>query len=350
MTDASNAGHGPNPFPRDPMPRAVIENEQIFNAFHNSVTHQVNQRIDEKLARTRATSIAVVATLITLITASGSFIFNRVLLGEVEDQVRLQLDAEARHEFRQTELLGRNVILELQLRAMDEAVGVSNDELALVIEEFEFLYSELTSLSSSRQAESKIDFSISQTTSLQTARGPESQLSGSFHLLIKILSAIDHTEKVEQLAELAPGLAQKSDVAFQALTQSYGRQIIGAAGAPKTWQSGEPFHDTFQRYREWSSRARANGFPELYVLFESLIWHMEGRSSAEISELIADINELNPNDGHSYEFVLLSLANEAFTTEPDASSARIKERTRSFITAYADTSPRIQRVAQQMSP
>ena len=81
--------------PAAPIPIAVIENEQIYAAFENSIVQRVNQRLDEKLARRQATYIGAVAIIITVITAIGGYVGSLVLDLQVKSQVREQLAQEA---------------------------------------------------------------------------------------------------------------------------------------------------------------------------------------------------------------------------------------------------------------
>jgi len=143
----------------------------------------------------------------------------------------------------------------------------------------------------------------------------------------------------------------KSDTTLQVLARSYGRQVVGAPGAPGSWGEGGPYHEIFRGYyRVWSNRARQNNYPELFYLFEAIIWNLEGRSAADIEEILRDIDGLSDKDGENYEKLLIQLANQDFVRKPSEFSGRIAKRALDFIAAHADNSTRVAKVAEKILP
>ena len=341
-----------------PTPSAVIENEQIYRAFENSIVQRVNDRLDEKFARRWNGYYLVTALIITLITAGitagGSYFGNLVLERQVSTQVREQIEREtarlvqetAQQLVQEVEFLPRVAVLRLQLSQMDAAGRVDPDKLQNAIDEFGDLHSRFVTPGLSDKGQNGVD----SLEVLRIARTREDQLADSFDFLVKILGALKRIEDIEQLREIAPGLALKSATALQSLAQSYGRQVVGAAGAPGSWGEGEADHETFRNYRDWSNRARQNNYPELFYLFEAIIWNLEGRSAADIEEILRDIDGLSDGDGKNYEDLLIQLANQEFVREPSEFSRRIAKRARDFIAAHADNSTRVAKVAEKINP
>ena len=333
-----------------PTPSAVIENEQIYRAFENSIVQGVNDRLDEQSARRWNGYYRGTAMMITLIAAVGGYVGNLVLNLQVNTQVREQVQEQIERATAQivqeAEFLLRVATLEIQLSRMDDADRVDPDKLRNAIDEFDDLYSRFVKPGLSDKGQNGVD----SLEVLRIGRTREGQLADSFDFLVKILGALDRIEDIEKLREIAPGLASDSTTLLQSLARSYGRQVVGAAGAPGSWGEGEPYYETFMNYRDWSNRARQDNYPELFYLFEGIIWNIEGRSAADIEEILRDIDGLNEEDGKNYEDLLIGLANEEFVLERSAFSGRIAERARDFIAAHEDNSTRVAKVAEKINP
>ena len=336
------------------MPSGVIENAQIYRAFENSIVQRVNERLDEKLARRWTMYISVAAIIIAVIMAVGGYVGNLVLNLQVNIQVQKQVQKEIERATAQivqeAEFLPRAATLEIQLRQMAAAVSVDGDKLQRAIDEFGDLHSRFVTPGLSGSGQNGVDPKATspEASALQIARTREGQLADSFDFLVRILGALKRIEDIEQLREIAPGFALKSATALQSLAQSYGRQVVSAPGAPGSWGEGEADHETFRNYRDWSNRARQNNYPELFYLFEAIIWNLEGRSAADIEEILRDIDGLSDKDGENYEDLLIQLANQDFVRKRSVVSGRIAKRVRDFIVAHKDNSTRVAKVAEEI--
>lgn len=331
-----------------PTPSGVIENEQIYRAFENSIVQRVNDRLDEQSARRRNIYTGAAAIIITLFTAVGGYVGNLVIELQVNIQVQKQVQKEIERATAQivqeAEFLLRAATLEIQLREMDDADSVDRDELKGAIDEFDDLYLRFVKPGLSDKGQNGVD----SLEVLRIARTRQGQLADSFDFLVRILGELDRIEAIERLREIAPGLASDSDIVLQSLAQSYGRQVVGAAGAPGSWGEGEADHETFRNYRDLSNRARQNNYPELFYLFEAIIWNLEGRSAADIEEILRDIDGLSDEDGENYEDLLIGLASQYYVREPSVFSGRIAKRALDFIAAHADNSTRVAKVAEEI--
>ena len=332
------------------MPSGVIENAQIYRAFENSIVQRVNERLDEKLTRRWNSYIGTAAIIIAGITAVGGYFGNLVLERQVNTQVREQIERATAQIVQESEFQPRVATLQIQLSQMDAADRVDPDKLRNAIDEFNDLHSRFVTPGLSGSDQNGVDPKATspEASALRIGRTREGQLADSFDFLVKILGALDHIEDIEKLREIAPGLASDSATALQVLARSYGRQVVGAPGAPGSWGEGDTYHEIFRGYRDWSNRARQNNYPELFYLFEAIIWNLEGRSAADIEEILRDIDGLSDKDGENYEDLLTKLANQDYVREPSVVSGRIAERVRNFIAAYADNSTRVAKVAEKI--
>ena len=336
-----------------PIPITVFENEQIYMAFENSIIKQVNERLDEKLAHRHNIYIGIATVIITAIIAISGYVVRLVLDHRVKTQVREQFAQETAKFVQEAEFLPRTTTLEIQLGQMNSAEAVDGNEFKRAIDEFESLYSAFVTpgLTDIIQKDVNPAETSSEAITLQVAQVRERQLTNSFDFLVQILSKVGRVSEFERLRKIAPRLLFGSDIALQSLSQSYGRLVIGAAGAPETWTEGKTDHETFLKYRDWSKRARENSnFSELFYLFEAIVWHLEGWEANKIEELLRDIDGLNDEDGKNYEGLLTNLATEGFRIgSPNAESERVANRTREFIAAYASSSTRVARVKKEIS-
>lgn len=348
---ASSESTSNNVPPSTSMPSGVIENAQIYGAFENSIVQRVNDRLDEQSARRWNGYYRLTTIIITLITAGitvgSGCVGNLVLERQVSTQVREQIERATAQIVQESEFQPRVATLEIQLSQMDAADRVDGIELQRAIDEFNDLHSLFVTPGLSGSDQNGVDPKAT-SPALQIARTREGQLADSFDFLVRILGALDHIEDIEKLREIAPGLALKSDTALQVLARSYGRQVVGAPGAPGSWGEGDTYHEIFRGYRDWSNRARQNNYPELFYLFEAIIWNLEGRSAADIEEILRDIDGLSDEDGENYEDLLIGLANQDYVREPSVFSGRIAERVRNFIAAHADNSTRVAKVAEKI--
>ena len=330
------------------MPSGVIENAQIYRAFENSIVQRVNDRLDEKLARRRNIYIGVVAIIATVIATGVNFF----LESQRNTQVREQIERATAQIVQESEFQPRVATLEIQLREMDDADSVDRDELKGAIDEFDDLYSRFVKPGLSGSDQNGVDpkATYTEAIALRIARAREGQLADSFDSLVESLSALERIEDIEQLREIAPGLAMNRSTALNSFTQLYGLHVVSAAGAPRSWGEGGPYHEIFRNYRDWSDRARQNNYPELFYLFEGIIWNLEGRSAADIEEILRDIDGLSDEDGEKYEDLLIQLAKQDFVRDRSAFSGRIAERAHDFIAAHADNSTRVAKVAEKINP
>ena len=342
---ASSESTSNNVPPSTPMPSAVIGNAQIYHAFENSIVQRVNERLDDKNARRWTLYTSAAATIITAITAGVSYLGNEFLNSQINTQVQEEVERATIQVVQAVEFQPRVATLEIQLSQMDAADSVDGDELKRAIDEFDYLYLRFVKPGLSGSGQNGVD----PLEVLQIARAREGQLADSFDFLVRILGALDRIEDIEKLREIAPGLASDSTTLLQSLARSYGRQVVGAAGAPGSWGEGEPYYETFMNYRDWSNRARQDNYPELFYLFEGIIWNIEGRSAADIEEILRYIDGLNDEDGENYEDLLIGLASQDYVREPSVFSGRIAERVRDFIAAHADNSTRVAKVAKRIS-
>ncbi len=388
---------------------SLIENGQVFAMLRDSASQQVYQRLEEKLARSRMLVLGMSAVVLTAIVGVGGYVIDIILDSRVNTQVREQLEREraqlvqnldsqvntrvreqvntqvreqlereraqlvqnldsqvntrvseqvntqVREQLEReraqlvqnAEFLPRATILEIQLQQMDKQDRVNPEKLESALDEFESLYSEFVDPGAASDDES--EDGTTRTINLKAAEKRERQLANSFDFLVQILFGLGRLQELESLVALAPNLTRDSTTALQTLLQSYGRDLIGAPGAPASWSEGESYHQTYLSYQDQSKAAREKGYPEIHLLFEAIIWQMEGKDKNAIKQLLGDIDSLNDEAGDNYEEILEELASESFVRQSTAQSQRIAVRANAFIAKYQNEYTRVERVAEALN-
>lgn len=322
--------------PSQAVPPSVTENEQIYLMLMDSLAHRVSQRLDQNLATRRTAYIAAIGISLTVLLALGGYIGNLVLEIQVEKQISERFEAALEKQISAIEFLPRLSALRIDLALIDQAVQVSAQQVDQALQEFKDLYITYANAQDDVDAKTR-----------RQAQSNERLLAPSFDLLVKNLAAIDDAEAMARLVGIAPALAENSDTVTQTLTQYFGRNLIGAAGGADTWQPNGTNRAIYENYRTYADRARDTGFPEQFLAFEPTVWIMEKREDDDILELVADIDTLNEADLRAYKGLLGALVTEQFTRSPNASSGRIKKRSREFVERFRDRSVVLESVATE---
>ncbi|MBD0864618.1 MAG: hypothetical protein GDA36_02920 [Rhodobacteraceae bacterium] len=353
-SDTAPAGQGAN---RDQtaVPAPVIENQQDFERLRALLSYEMLKEIDEKLARRRTTILTIISIIALFIVGGGGYFASLYIelqtnakIGEISKQLDDKVeDINNNSEFliQNTEFLPRTTALAIQLQKMDEDTGVNRDSFEDSIEEFKYLYSHF--IKPYTDDDGNIDPQKSQGLDFQTIRDRESALADHFDLIVSIMGDLGRKQDIEELRNFAPNF-DGSSVFLLVTLQSYGRDVLGAAGAPDSWRDGGLYHETYGKYRESSASAEERGYPELQLLFNPIIWYMEGKDADDIEQLLDDVDALNDADGGNYEELLARLASQDFAREPNAQSRRIANRTTAFIRAYQNESVRVKKVAGRL--
>ena len=299
--------------------QGILDNPQVFGLFLDSVDKRIDENIKQRTTRSWNLILAVLAVTATLLTGLFGIFYGEIMevfertaretaLGVAEtESLLLRSGVEDRLQDLQfeTELTRLNFLV----LSLDAADAFSDREAETILESIEMLYRNATDNTDRR----KLEFAV-ETAAKNFASG----------------NRIDYLEDLE---EIAPNLLRESDVALQAMTLVLGYRLLSDVGAPRTWiDKEESMWETYQKYREYSGRARHSGYPELYLVFEMIIRHLEERNRDEISNLILESDELNSTDSNAFVTIMESMTSGVADELPG--SDRLAKRTRDFLCAY----------------
>ncbi len=308
----------------------LYNNEQAYILITDAVTQRVREQLDVERRERRGLYLSLFGVGLTALIAIGGYVSSVV----IESAVRAQFETAQEGFISQVEFLQRSTSLSVNLTRIDLANSYTEEEIEGPLQEFLILNSAYAS-----------EAGGSTVLTREVITENRAALRTSFDVLIRNLGQTGEFGRMERLLSQAPGYGELSDIAIQTLTQAYGRRVIGAAGAPPSWQVAEAEASTYQIYRRYSDLALKNGFPELYLAHEPLVWMIEGRAESEIDQLVADIDDLNDPDKENYMNILARLATQGFTSRENAESRRIADRATEFIEKYQDRSEAVGAVA-----
>ena len=166
---------------------------------------------------------------------------------QVQEQIvqhQEQIDQHIDQISLQAHFLTSATTLSIQLLDLIESEKVTGSDITRAFQEFERLYSIF--VKPGLQTDRSIEGVISVETSI-LASEREKELIVPFNRLIRILASYKRASEIERLTEIAPNLVFSSDTAMKAMTLFYGRRVIGAAGAPDSWNEFRTFHEILQK-------------------------------------------------------------------------------------------------------
>ena len=319
MNSEDDAAHSPSvdlaESVRGSSSQGILDNPQIFGLFLDSVDKRIDENIKQRTTRSWNLVLAVLAVTATLLTGLFGFFYGEIMevfekaaeetARDVAEAESLQIKSRVQDLQFETELTGLN----FQVLRLDMADGFSDREAEAILERIEALY------------RSTID---------ETGRR---KLAFAVESAAKNFAAANRIDYLESLEEIAPHLLLESDVALQAMTLVLGYRLLSDAGAPRTWIDKDgSMWETYQKYRDYSDRVRHSGYPELYLVFEMIIGHLEGRNRDEVINLIGDSDELSSADSDAFVTIMESLSIGVSDELPG--SDRLAKRTRDFLCVY----------------
>ena len=317
------------PKPDSQLPDVLTHDAHVFTMLVSTITSEVTTVIEQRRARERTMLLSLCSIGLVLGLAVGGFLINEVLSIRVNRAVTSAVDANLGLAQFQSELAALSFSAS-QLRADG---GFTEDTAHGLIADVDTLYRTADRLQPSREG---LDL-------LSRLRPPLESLALAFGRA----GRIDLTQRLE---DAAPRIAESSDAFTQVFVQSLGPQQIGEAGAPESWLSSAGEYDgDFIRYRKYVERAKATGYPEHFLVFELIVRHMEGRSAAELEELLQDVDSLNDRDSATFIRLMVQQITLGFVSDPTALSAefrRAADRARDFVSEYRMSSPTLEIVAR----
>lgn len=163
------------------------------------------------------------------------------------------------------------------------------------------------------------------------------KLEFALETAVSNFAAADRLDLVFELEDIASDWFQNSVVVIQTMVQMLGLKLLGDSGPSSSWTetTGSNF-GIYEDYRIYTNRARLNGYPELYLLYEMLLEDIKKQPKEMIENLIEDANNLNEADTGNFIRLMTALATERFTNESTSESRRAAKRVRVFLCKYGD--------------
>lgn len=175
--------------------------------------------------------------------------------------------------------------LNLNVLRIDTADGFSNDDAVAIIDEIEALLREFPDR--------------------------EAELESPIETTIKNFSYAARYDYVRGLSMIAPERMLSRPSFVTMLTNIFGLRLLDDPHAPGSWTDDDGLaREDYAEYRKYASRAPLVGYPELLLLYEMLLAHVEDRPGEEVAVLIDQNQELTPADLDNYVHILASLAGE----------------------------------------
>ena len=296
-----------------------------YNLLRAAVLSDVMKWLEEDRARRRTASLTVASITTVALVAIAGVIVNELLVFNVERTVN-QVISE---NLSSVTFQSRVAALNFRAVALDQADGFSVAEANVIVQSIESLYE--TGIGDIEDDNNRIPSDVR---SQNIA-----DLMFAVETAVESFAAADRNDLVAQIRNVAPAVSERSSVMTQIMVHMTGRNLIGLAGGADSWRDRAGIEQgIYQEYEQYAARARETGFPELFLVFELIIRHMEGRPDEEIRQLAAEVVDLNEVDRDAFITVMTSLVQGAFIDAPTAASERVMARTREFLETYRDSS------------
>lgn len=304
--------------PSEPYESSTQDSRQVFDLLRYTLDHTIDERANAAVRERNKSFIAwllgILTVLAVVVTAGAGFTLKLYVEATANEAV-----AESFEDVRfETEVAALN----FRLLSLDDAIGFTTEEAEAIIREIGSL----------------------------VARGGEqglSKLEFAFDTAVANFASAKRLDLVLRLKEKAPSLFQNSDVVVQTMLQAQGFALLADAGAPNSWmETTGSLRETYNSYREYADRARISGFPELYLLYEMLLRHVEDQDGSEekVKKLIDDSDSLNEADAEQFIKVMVALATEQTVIDSTAESKRVAAHVADFLCKYEDAGTHVANV------
>ena len=296
-----------------------------------AVAREVMVWLEESRARRRAALLASGSIAVAVLLAIGSFLINQLLLGQVQTAV----DGAIEDNLASVTFQSRVAALNFRALRLDQAESFSQEDADDLIQSVESLYE-----SGVGSIDDNTDGNTDGNTDLDVRLENILNLTFAVETIADSFAQADRDDLISRITDVAPDVTERSTVMTQLIVQVQGRNLIGTAGGADVGvDAAGAERELYAEYKEYAERARQTGFPELYLVFELITRHMEGRPDEEMRQLIADVADLNEVDREGFERLMRSLVDGSFIRSPTAASRRIQARTREFLEDYEAVSP-----------
>ena len=176
-----------------------------------------------------------------------------------------------------------------------------------------------------------------------------SKLEYSLETAVKNFASADALDLVSRLEDIAPDWFRNSGIVIQTMVHTLGLELLGDNRPISAWTetTGSKF-GIYEDYRTYVDRARRNGYPELYLLYEMLLEDIRKQPRGVIENLIGDADDLNALDTSNFIKVMSALATEEMMRESTPKSRRVANRVKTFLCKYIDQGSLLPTVYRQV--
>ena len=311
----------------EPTGSIVLDNPQVYALLMSTIDARVDVGIRERNENLRNWLIGILTGAVLLITAGGALTL-KYHVDAVVDKAVAPAVAKAEGAIRAADAIlfdSEVAALNFRLLNLDQSEGFTLEEAEAIIWEIQSLVS--------KGGEERLG-----------------ELEFAMGTAVRNFAAADRLDLLIRLEAIAPDWFLNSATDIPTMIQASGFALLADAGAPDSWTDvAGSRREIYGTYRTYADRAEFAGYPELYLLYEMLLNHIEGRPEETIGNLIADADSLNVVDAGNFVETMFLLVTGA-TVEPTAESERIVSRVAEFLCKYREQSELLHRVYEEAEP
>ncbi len=292
--------------------------EVTYDTLSKAVTQDVSEALAARSSRGRNMIIgatAVAATVLLTLSGVGIPLY-------ISNQVSKQFDTFREQELSELYFMRDLSTLDLLMSQVDPTAPTVFIQLDRVLEQVRHI--EDTYLAQSKQRPRR-------------TRALDAQVADRRDVLFNEFA---RTPAPGQIALFVNAMTQASEFEvseIQVGVQALGRELIGARNGAAEWMEGDgDIAAMFPAYIAATERARQNLFPELALLFELIRLHMEEANHDDIPILLAELEDLRPQDREIYVDLMSDFLTQEWHPRPDSWSERIAERAGAFAADTVD--------------
>lgn len=304
----------------------ILDNPQVYALLISAINERVNASIRKRNNSLRNWGIGILGIVVIILTAGGGVyvdaVVDKAMAPAVEKAVAPAV-AKAGDAIRfDSELAALN----FRLLNLDRSESFTDEEAEEIIRTIQSLAS----------------------------KGDEKgfrNLAFAMDTAVKNFAAAERLDLAMRLETIAPDLFLSSATIIPIMTHASGFKLLADAGAPTSWTDAAGSRsELYESYRRYANKAEFAGYPELYLLYEMLLNHVEKRPEETIRNLIADADSLNKIDAEGFVGAMLHLVSEGVTMESTPKSKRAANWVAGFLCKYQGQSERLREVSQEAQP
>ena len=312
----------------------ILDNPQVYALLISTINERVNAGVRKRNNSLRNWSIGILTIVVIILTAGGRVYVDSMVRETVAPAVK-------------------EAVAPAVEKAVAPAVAKAGDAIRFDSElaalNFRLLGLDPSEGFTPKEAE-EIIWAIQSLASKGDERGLRN-LAFAMDTAVKNFVEADRLDLAMRLETIAPDLFLSSATIIPTMIQASGFTLLGDAGAPTSWtDAAGSRRELYETYRTYARRAELTGYPELYLLYEMLLGHVEGRPEETIRNLIEDADGLSEQDAEHFVWVMIHLASEGVTMESTAESKRVASRVAEFLCEYREQSELLREVSQYAKP